>query len=318
MALFTLLLPLNHASPENSVFLISFLPGITIGEANSFVYYDGNMISKLDWPLKPLISSTLTARLESAKGIYIDASLMTGLPISSGTMIDADYLNQPINSLKTHQSTHEGSIEYAIDTTIHTGRIFHGQEPEDKQYTLEMYVALRYMRYKWNARDGYTQYPQTGTYGTFPEWNENIPKSAVKGKILAYEQEMVIPHAGLGFGFSFTPKLAVSGGFGMSPFIYCAAVDNHLHPSKLIDYFDSFPWGENSGFYLDPSLSASWLLSAKLKLRLDANWTMITGLKGTTIQRNNMTGIISSDDAYTAGAAFNTFSIKLGVEARLR
>lgn len=317
IALLTLMIPLCHASPENTIFKVSFLPGITIGEGNSFVYYDGDMISKLDWPLKPLVSSTISARLESVKGLYIDASFMTGLPIPSGTMIDADYLNQPTNSVKTHQSTHEGSIEYAIDTTIHAGRIYHDEEQYEKPYSLEMYAAFRYMRYKWNARDGYTQYPQTGTYGTFPEWSTNTPKVAVTGKILAYEQEMVIPHAGIAFGFSFTPKLMVTGGFGMSPFIYCAAIDNHLHPSKLIDYFDSFPFGKNSGFYLDPSLSASWILSSKCKLRLDADWTMITGLKGTTVQRDNMTGSISSDDSYTAGAAFNSFSLRLGLETKL-
>lgn len=297
---------------------LSVSPGVTFGEGTSFVYYkqDGSAytISKLDWPLYPAWSGQVAASARLSRGFRLDARFSAGIPANSGTVYDSDYLNQPTSDVKTHLSVHDGSLQHSVDAELRAGWKF------DIPFGIEAspWASFRYIRYKWLARDGYTQYASDTNFKPatpyHDPWTEDVYRSPSYGNAIEYEQEFFVPLAGLSIDWHALPSLTVSASCGIAPWLRANALDNHLSPTKNNDYNDIL----SGGFCVEPALSVFWLFSRETSVFLSGEGTFINGLTGYTLMRENSGGTITKTDDGTAGAALNAGTIRLGVETRLR
>lgn len=302
----------------------SFSAGVRAGEANSFVYEKEYLRSKLDWPMIPVWFYLVSADISVPIGLCLSASVSSSFPSQSGTMIDSDYLNGPGDSPLTHKSTHNGYLENGLDGRLTVGWEFLSSSNFFKYgaFSLNPNFGFRYMRHKWTGKDGYLQYP-LGSTGPFPVWDESITKDMIYGPVLAYEQEFIVVYPELEVQWSphKGPSIALSG--SISPFLWASGLDNHLHPDKFIDYLDLFDGqyeidGKTyQGWYQNISLTVNQNITSQMSLFTQTSFTSIEGLRGSTLIRDNKSGIVSTT-SWTAGTSWSAFSASLGIRSRLR
>lgn len=113
--------------------------------------------SELDWPFQFLFYSGETLALDTSFGVFARLDVKEAVPGNVGTMTDSDFLNG--DGARTHYSQSDSYAERALlfDGTV-------GYElPLRGAFGVGLYAAFSYMDFKWSARDGYYQYPTSGS-----------------------------------------------------------------------------------------------------------------------------------------------------------
>lgn len=297
--------------------------GLTIGHAMEFVYRDDKILSELEWPMHPLVSFGIGTDLRWKNGFMISTSLVTGIPGRSGTFKDSDFMNQPVSAVKTHYSEHEGYVEHALDTKLVIGGKIITQcngPGTNRKIGFHPTVGFRYLLYKWAGKNGFYQYGALLPSGYYAEWNKNIVKNPLYGTGISYQQEYWMPVFGGSLSIPVRDTITVNLSVEGSPAVWCIGTDNHF---KLVgttrpdEFYDSL----SDGYLIEPALSTKWGVSEHTNLFITGQWTYIAGLRGDTYERYTNTDTVATAKESAGsggGAAFNTFSLRLGVEAKLR
>ena len=175
-------------------------------------------------------------------------------------------------------------------------------------------AGLRYGTVRWSGTDGYTQY---GSYAgsVWTEWNAGLPKNALSGKVITYEQTYLVPTLGLDVAIPAGTRFNAEAGIVFSPFASCDAVDGHLLTGK--EYHDYL----RGGMLVEPSLRASWALtrSGSMAVFAEAILTRIYGLRGRTESVDTATGMrVTYSRANGGGGEYATETFRLGLTTRLR
>jgi outer membrane protease len=223
------------------------------------------LLSELDWSLQPLILWGIKVELKLPSGFDASIDLQSGAPMQTGYIEDSDWTALDAAHTKTNYSRHENHTESAliIDTLLSW------ELSPFESISFQFFGQFGYMHFEWTARNGYLEYPP------------GSPKIYIYGTSMAYEQDWLIPAAGLGSQIGIAGGLAVRLSFAFSPFVFCFDVDNHI--LRGMEYRENM----NSGLFFEPKASLQWRFTDKIGFQTDIAWRYITGAIGDTVQMYN-------------------------------
>ncbi|MDR0288288.1 MAG: omptin family outer membrane protease [Clostridiales bacterium] len=303
----------NFLFNEKHGFSLSGGMGIFYGTSYEIVYkYSGEKeyLSELQWNIKPLLyfGINLDYGLKEPtenRGFFIGIGLKAGIPMQTGIIEDRDweYNVTPAGSL-THFSSHENHTKAAFFLNINSGYSL----PVWK-LILKFYLNFDYMYFKWEARNGYTQYGPNGNFiPPYIPWEPSFPKKDPPSKLgITYSQHWILFNTGIGAEFPLG-RFAILASVYIGPAI-CIAFD--YHHNRNITFIDTV----YKGLYLKPKLGVSFTFTNHFEISLSAMYTYIGETRGDTSEKIN--GIITNKYYDTGGAAFKAFEGSLLVKYRL-
>jgi outer membrane protease len=287
--------------------------GLLFGQANEYVYNQDVSAnyknSELMWPFQPLYYTSARLDLESRGGLFANLEVRQGFAGRSGSMTDSDFLNG--DGVRTHFSQSDCYTERALLLDLSLG-----YEIPMGDVMLGAYGGLSYMDLKWSARDGYYQYPSSGSdyyfdstsgaliAGTYQPWSSAETKTPIYGTGILYEQSHLNGLLGLRVSYRLLDALLLRASCSFSPFATCTTTDNHLERSL------NFTSSLKGGVYVEPRLSLSYYLSPGASFELFASYTSVTNLIGDLTQTNEGVTYTSSDQNYYAGPGSASTSAK--------
>jgi len=270
--------------------------GFCNGASYEIVYQNSRSreyLSELQWELKPLFFMGLGFSLEPAKtsgaphGFFAELGIKAGLPVVCGTMKDRDW-DQNTSEKLTGFSSHTNKLKAAVLLTLDAGYSFSITD----WFFLRFFGSLDYFFFKMEGRDGYGSYE-----------NKNWEIITFSGPGIRYTQHWLLFSPGLSAGFTIA-RLTIKGTVKITPLIFCAGEDDHLHPSKTVSYNDYMI----GTFAIEPALDLSYTFTARLEAGLTCSYRFITGTRGdTVIDKNGASGYFSN----TAGAGLRFFESSL-------
>jgi outer membrane protease len=277
--------------------------GVLLGQVKEFVYRDSggdDYLSTLLWDLKPMVylgSALSFSRTDPLAGLGVEANLSVkfGLPLLSGSIEDRDWMNNPDEL--THYSKHDaylqGGAAFPLLLDFSGGITI----PIASRFAIKALSSFSFMRFSWEARDGYTKYPP------------DSPPTAFSGTGITYDQHWFIFSPGFGVFWPFHRSLSMGFSLFISPLIYVKALDTHVRTN--VQYFDKMRWG----LYVEPSLELTFSPNSYLSLVLHGNWRSIGG-RGDTTAINKETDNLTKF-ANTAGARYSAFDLGLFLKVTL-
>ena len=298
----------NSAFAQNAekAFIISTTTsvGLLYGEGYEYVYNQSVSAnyknSELDWPLAPLFYTGAAISLTTRIGIFASLEVKEGLPGRAGTMSDSDFLNG--DGVKTHFSQSDCYAEHALLLDLKAGYDL----PTFGAFSLGFYAGFSYMDFKWSARDGYYQYPASGTSytfdttgalvpGTYTPWSAGETKTPLYGTGILYEQAYLIASLGLRATYRLLDTLSLGAWCSFSPLTSCYTEDNHEF--RLVDFYSTLL----TGLMVEPGLSIDWEIRPGASLKLSVDYRQLFNLIGNITQVDQGTTWTASDGNYYAG-----------------
>lgn len=267
--------------------------GLLCGQAEEYVYdqsYLANYkVSELDWPFAPLFYVGEGIDLSTKIGLFASLDVKEGLPGKTGDMTDSDYLNGDGN--RTLFSESDCYSERLIIVDAKAGYNL----PLDSLFKVGAYIGFSYMDFKLSARDGYSQYPDQNSDGSYPAWTSDLTKTPIYGTGILYETAYLSGLIGLRASYPVAQKLSVGGFFSFSPMVYCYTTDNH--ELREINFYSTL----ENGFSVEPGLSITYTLKPGASLSLSASYKTVWNLKGDITSVNQGSTSTSSYYNYYAG-----------------
>jgi outer membrane protease len=292
---------------EKYEFTLGLGSGLYYGTSHEISYQGGRSdqyLSELQWEIKPLFLVHLNASLGPRKtyrrrAFFADLDVGIGVPAETGVMEDRDWLpNSTVPGSLSLFSSHENHTKIAVTAGGSSGISF----PLGSWFFIRPLIALDYMYFKWEGRNGYLQYgPSSSDLNNVDRpdnkpWNPSWPRSSIAGKGITFEQHWFILSPGVRFGFNLN-ALSLECSFRITPLVFCYSVDNHHLRGLVFREFMFF------GIYLEPQLKLGYDLG-RVRLEGFAAYRYISETRG----------FAKSADAdgtyyhgYVAGAAFRAF-----------
>jgi outer membrane protease len=280
--------------------------GILYGRAFEYVYNQKIATdyknSELMWPFKPLFYAGAGLSLSSKMGLFANLELRQAFAGKTGTMTDSDFLNG--DGVKTHYSESDCYTERAVFIDFKVGYAlpyFRGP------LKVSAYGGFSYMNFKWSARDGYYQYPTSGSmystdsngnlasYGTYAPWSADATKTPIYGTGIINEQAYLFGLLGVQASYKLDEAFTLGAAFSAAPIARCYTADNH--ELRMVDFYSQL----SGGFMFEPSLSLEYAVKPGAALRLDVSYRQASGLKGDITQVLQGTSSTSSGGSYFAG-----------------
>ncbi|MDR1430352.1 MAG: omptin family outer membrane protease [Spirochaetaceae bacterium] len=299
------------------VWSLAYKNGVLWGNSRELVYHhagSGDLKSRLDWELKPLVYFGMVLGVQSRErktqgGFFSDIGLSTGFPLNSGTLEDRDWLNTEPGVL-THFSSHPSSTENALLLDYRLGLSL----PAGYHSLFNLFLFFSWNHFRWTARDGYSQYPSE-LAAPYSPWNPDITKDygSFRGKrVIRYTQDWMA--AGLGLGLDFPLGKGLESGVSLlaSPLVLVLDKDEHFLNKDTV--FRDYLWG---GVFLDASFFFAFSLSPKAWLLLKGSYRVITGSRGSTYVWQPA-DVFYGSSADTAGANISYASAELMFEWTFR
>jgi outer membrane protease len=278
--------------------------GLYYGSASEFIYNqavsNNYKNSELFWPVQPLLYAGAGLSLAAQNGMNASLYLRQGFSGKTGTMTDSDFLRG--DGLKTHYSESDGYTERAIIIDLSLGYDW----PISRTASAGIYAGFSYMDFKWSARDGYYQYPASGSDyyfdssgafhpGTYAPWSAGETKTPIYGTGILYEQVHAIGLLGIKGSIGLSEALTLGASFSFAPLAYCLTEDNH--EMRSVDFFSTV----SGGFMVEPRLALSYALFRGASLELSAGYRLVSKLLGDITQVNGGVSSTSSQGNYFAG-----------------
>jgi outer membrane protease len=290
-------------------FLYGELFGFVYGKSFELVYpvdTKGELLSELSWDMKPVFyyGMQLDFRrrdLMSAPGFFLTTSFKVGLPGDSGIMENRDWMSQENSSL-THFSTHTNRTNsfYWLDFAV--GLSF----PVKSYFYIKPFISGSFMHFSFTGRDGHGIYARQKSSNpvTYYHIDDDPRRMSFEGEeVIHYSQNWLLIAAGFSIGQQFHPNFSYNLSFRLSPFTYCAAVDEHIH--RRILFYDFTGWG----LYIEPGCKISFNKN-RIILSYEFSYRHIGRTSGETyIQYLNSGSFFLAQGK--AGAALSLFNSRL-------
>jgi outer membrane protease len=300
-----LCLAASPAQADGAAPPITFRTGVRFGafygQANEIVYNQalsaGYKNSELVWPLQPMLFSGAALSIDSAPGIFATLDVRQGFAGKVGTMTDSDFLNG--DGQRTHFSQSDSYAERANLLDLKVGWDFFRRGA----LSIGAFGAFSYMDLKWSARDGYYQYPTSGSPytmspfapGTYAPWSPGETKTPLYGTGIIYETAYFGGAVGIRARYEFLGGFSVDASFAFTPLLGCSAEDNHVF--RQIDFYSTL----SGGFMIEPRVAIEYSPLPRATLRLEIGYRYSWGLKGDLTEVNNGSTNVSSGNPYYAG-----------------
>jgi outer membrane protease len=304
--------------------------GVLYGTARELVFATGAYTgaaytqSALDWALQPAWIAGAALEAKTTAGLTGSLSVAGAIPGKTGLISDSDWLdyNDYGYTYVTNLTAHDCFTERAVFVDARVGWEL---RPFD-WLALEPFGSVSLMSLKWTARDGYLQFPPGYITGTatlpYPPASTD-PVVPLSGTIILYQQDWLIPGAGINVSFGPKDKLEARLTLLFSPYLFCADLDNHEfanNPSKgylTTDFYDTL----RGGLLLEPAASVRMKTGERTTLSLNASLRYVFGLVGDTTVVHGGIGLtpgqVAATTESTAGVAYEALNVSLSFAVRL-
>ncbi len=287
--------------------------GAIYGEGYEYVYNQqvatNYKNSELDWPLAPLFYTGAEISLNTSIGVFASLGVREGLPGKTGTMSDSDFLDG--DGVRTNLSESTSDAERAVLLDLKAGYQF----ALGSAASLGFYAGFSYMDFKWSARDGYYQYPTSGSQyyfdsngnlvlGSYPAWSASETQTPLYGVGIFYEQAYVLGSVGVKASYQVFDALSLDASFSFSPLAYCYTADNHV--LREVDFYSTL----SGGLMVEPHLGLTWTIVPGATLKLTFDYRYLFSLIGDISQVDEGTTSTASDGNYYAGPDSTSTSTK--------
>jgi len=239
--------------------------GFSIGPQFGFIYAQaveivypirtrGEYLSELLWNMKPVFYYGIQAEfglndLMSKIGFNSNLSFKMGHPGNSGIHENRDWMSIE-NAALTHYSKHTNKTKELIMIDFKNGVSI-----PLKYVYITPYVNVSWMRFSFSGSDGSGKYARGKRYdnnGDPIEDNSSNPLMYFpitdnpkiynfQNVVITYQQDWILAAPGCTVGTSILSPFHFEISYQISPFTYCAAVDNHL--TTRYEYRDYTGWG---------------------------------------------------------------------------
>ena len=263
--------------------------------------------SELIWPMMPLYYSGAGLALTIRNGVFATLDIKQGFSGKTGLMTDSDFLNG--DGVRTHFSQSDGYTERSLLLDLKVGYNL----PSRTTLSLGFFGGFSYMDFKWSARDGYYQYPTSGSDyywdssgifhpGTDTPWSAGQTKTPLYGTGILDEQAYLIGSLGFKASYRLLESLSLGASFSIAPLAYCYTEDNHEF--RLVDFYSRL----SGGFMIEPGLSVDCSIKPGASLKLLVNYRQLSNLKGDITQVDQGTTSTSSGGNFYAGPVSSSTS----------
>ena len=277
----TSIMPVTLEKPREYGFAIGPQFGFVYGQAIELVYptnTKSKYLSELLWNMRPIHYSGIYAELGlndimSRPGFFSVFSFKTGLPGDSGIHENRDWMSIE-NSNLTHFSSHTNYTKKFFMADLYAGATI----PVFLFY-IKPFINSSWMRFSFSGRDGMGIYARSSGKDTFHLISDDPLLYTYSGEVITYEQNWLLIAPGVSFGTILSP-FSFNLSFQISPFTYCAAIDNHI--TRKIFFYDFTGWGlflESSG-----NVSFKWKF---LELSVEFAYRRIGDTRGETYEKVN-------------------------------
>ena len=266
--------------------------GFVHGQSIELVYPSatkGELLSELTYDMKPVYYYGFQVdfgrnNLMSAPGFFASLSFKTGIPGDSGTHENRDWMSIENGSL-THFSTHTNKTREFHWLETYIGASI----PVASYFYIKPFFSGSWMHFAFTGRDGNATYarktsctcglnihlegcPAKGTpdYTSYRPIGNNPHHYSFNGDAIRYQQDWLIVATGFSIGTNILSPFSFDFTFQLSPFAYCAAIDNHLLREPPITFYD-FVF---NGFFIEPRGSVSFVYK-RIDLSLEAAYRHI-------------------------------------------
>jgi outer membrane protease len=200
------------------------------GGVDEYVYVKGRSqeLSRLEWE-EHFVPFIETAGEIIFHKFFFDLSILSGIPVKSGAMRDYDYIlasNKP-----SHFSKHDAWLDKHLELSAGIGYRFNFG-----RWSLSPSAGFMYRSRKWTAKNGYIQYPPSGQ-----PWSEQVPKKAVRGVVISYEEEIWFPVVSLGTGYRINKNWGTALSASWYPYLNVETTDTHFLRKTV--FYDSMKGG---------------------------------------------------------------------------
>jgi outer membrane protease len=308
--------PSSETKPEKTHALVLRVEGGVMDSTSFEIIYEAanskRVLSELTWNLKPLWLAGISAEYAprnplKRRGYYGKLSFSVGFPVTVGVIEDRDWLlPSQIPGVLTHFSSHENRMAFAALFAETQGGI---SLPLTRRLMLRPFIGLSYMYFKYEAWNGYLQYPSTPHYPhgepmqPYPEWTSNIPKEPfTDGKGITYLQHWLILTPGVELA-AIVSRFSFSFSLSLSPLNFCYSADTH-HARNPPFKYTSLIFG---GFYFEPKGNIAFRITDHLSLGGSVSFRLIRGSRGfLTGEMYEASGTTKTSYGYATGAAYQS------------
>ena len=295
--------------------------GFVQGQALELVYPYltlGEFLSELRYDMKPVFYYGITLDFglkDPAKtfGLFSSASLKIGIPGDSGIHENRDW-RSTINADLTDFSRHTNKTREFYWFDIAAGVSI----PAANLFYIKPFISGSWMRFAFTGRDGYGLYARSNGVHFHPI-DDNPIFIPFSGDVINYEQNWLIIAAGLTAGAKINP-FTINVSSQISPFAYCAAIDEHIH--RNIVWRDFTGWlfflGNSAGIalFMESGASLSFTINP-IELSLDFSYRHIGNTKGIVFENLNDTGFRLTDSLAGAGLSLKSFRFLVKINVGL-
>ena len=301
LSVLVIILSVNSYAEKNYCFSLGPQLGLVFGQALEIVYplpkdTKNDLYSELIWDMKPVFYCGIQAEFGrsdpmKAAGFFSSLSFKAGIPADSGVMEDRDWLS-PSNSDLTRFSSHTNKTDVFIQMDAACGVSL----PTNNNL-VKLFISGSWMRFSFTGRDGY------GIYNDQSHKEQDFSGETV----ISYQQDWLLLAAGFSAGTNLYP-FSFNVSFQISPFTYCAAIDNHLKRYTIFRDFTGL------GLYIEPSFNMSFVVR-QAELSLGLNYRNIGRTKGESYINENNAGF--NHDSHKVGAGLSMLDSRFMVSIRL-
>ena len=277
------------------------VPGETMGE----------LLSELRWDMKGVFYygakiDFFRTDVMKGPGFFASVSFKTGIPGDSGTLENRDWMSVENGSL-THFSSHTNRtsdfywLDLALGATI----------PVKPYFYLKPFVSGSWMHFSFTGRDGNGTYARQKTSTTFYSIDDNPLKYPFSGEVIHYKQDWFLAAMGFSVGTKILSPFSFDLSFQISPFTYCAAMDEHLEREDT--FLDYTGWG----LFLEPAGVFLFSVGRRIDLSFELAWRYIGKTRGETYMKhgnNNKKYYLSTNEG---GAGLSLFNANFLIRVRI-
>ena len=294
--------------------------GFVHGMALEIVYPEGGetkgeFLSELRWDMKGVFFygtklDFFRTDLMGGPGFFSSVSFKTGVPGDSGILENRDWMSVENGEL-THFSSHTNKtrdyywLDFSFGLTI----------PVSPYYYVKPFINGSWMHFSFAGRDGQGTYAREKTYNsltyyadTYYPIDDDPRNQPYEGEVITYKQDWFLVAAGLSASTKMLHPFTFDLSLQISPFTYCAAVDEHL--ARKDTFQDYTGWG----LFLEPSGVFSFS-AERIDFSLDLAWRYIGKTRGETYMKH------SNEKFYLAvnesGAGLSLFSANFLIRVRI-
>jgi len=324
---FLLINPAICDAQSNYGFSVAPQFGFVHGQALEFVYPSSNnlkseILSELRYDMKPVFYLGLQVdfgltNLMKSPGFFSSIIFKAGFSGDSGFHENRDWRSTENDAL-TDYSVHTNKtreffwLDAALGVSI----------PIESLFYIKPFFSGSWMRFAYTGRDGYGLYARGKKYD---EFGNPIPDSSMfptmffpiddnpvyysyEGRdVIRYQQEWLLLAIGFSVGTDFFSPFSLDLSFQISPFTYCAAMDEHLTTNVTYLDYTSF------GFFFEPKGNISIAIN-KIDLSLAFTYRYIAKTRGQSYFRTGSTGSFWPNGE--AGAGLSVMDLRFLVKYR--